>query len=91
MRATGGCCYGDPRAEIRGDFTKQGLVDDLEPVGLATSMKRGPANENIHVAVVDSISGFGDKTDGTVIDCIKFVEYSVGGYFIDDITKVEDC
>ena len=32
-------------------------------MGLATNMKRGPANESIQVAVVDSISGFGDKTD----------------------------
>ena len=65
VRATGGCCYGDQRAEIRGDFTYQGLVDDLEPVGLATSMKRGPANESVQVAVVGSIWGFGDKMDGT--------------------------
>ena len=50
------------------------LVDDLEPVGLAMSMKRGPANESVQVAVVGSISGFGDKTDGTVIDCIQFIE-----------------
>ena len=40
--------------------------------------------------MVGSVWGFGDKTDGTVIDCIHFVEYSVAGYFIDDITKVED-
>ena len=46
----------------------------MEPVGLATSMKRGPANEIIQVAVVGSIWGFGDKTDGTVIDCIQFAE-----------------
>ena len=46
----------------------------MEPVGLATSMKRGPANESIQVAVVGSIWGFGDKMDGTVIDCIQFVE-----------------
>jgi hypothetical protein len=32
-------------------------------VGLATSMKRGPANESVQVAVVGSIC---DKTDGTV-------------------------
>ena len=31
-----------------------------------------------------------DKTDGTVIDCIQFLEQSVGGYFIDDIAEVED-
>ena len=46
----------------------QRLIDDLEPVGLATSMKRGPANESIQVAVVGSTWGFGDKTDGTVIE-----------------------
>ena len=41
---------------------------------MATNMKRGTVNENIEVAVVGSIWGFGDKTDGTVIDCIQFVE-----------------
>ena len=60
-RANGGCCYGDQRV-------------DLEPVGLATSIKRGPANESVQVAVVGSIWGFGDKMDGTVIDCIQFIE-----------------
>ena len=40
--------------------------------------------------MVGSVWGFGDKTDGTVIDCIQFVEQSFGGYFIDDITEVED-
>ena len=40
--------------------------------------------------MVGSIWGFGDKTDGTVIDCIQFAEQSVGGYFIDDIAEVED-
>ena len=40
--------------------------------------------------MVGSVWGFGDKTDGTVIDCIQFVEQSVGSYFIDDITEVED-
>ena len=50
------------------------LIDDVEPVGLATSMKRGPANESIQVAVVGSIWGFGDKTDGTGKDCIQFIE-----------------
>ena len=44
------------------------------PVGLATNVKRGPANESIQVAVVGSIWGFGDKMDGTVIDCIQFAE-----------------
>ena len=73
-RATGGCCYGDQRAEIRWAFTYQGLVDDLEQVGLAMSMKRGPGNESVQVALVCSIWGFGDKTDGTVIDCIQFIE-----------------
>jgi hypothetical protein len=37
-------------------------------------MKWGPANEIIQVAVVGSIWGFGDKTDGTVIDGIQFAE-----------------
>ena len=50
------------------------LVDDLELVDLATSMKRWPANDSVQVAVVGNIWGFGDKTDGTVIDCIQFVE-----------------
>jgi hypothetical protein len=50
------------------------LVDDLEPVGLATSMKRGPGNESVQVAVVGSIWGFGDNTDDTVIDYIQFAE-----------------
>ena len=58
----------------------------MEPVGLATSMKRGPANESVQVAMVGSMWGFGDKTDGTVIDCIQFV----GGYFVNDIAEVED-
>ena len=40
--------------------------------------------------MVGSVWGFGDKEDGTVIDCIQFVEQSIGGYFIDDITEVED-
>jgi hypothetical protein len=50
------------------------VTDDLKPVGLATNMKRGPADESIQVAVVGSIWGFSDKTDGTVIDCIQFAE-----------------
>ena len=37
-----------------------------------------------------SVWGFGDKTDATMIYCIQFVEESVGGYFIEDITEVED-
>ena len=57
---------------------------------MATSMKRGPANDSIQVAVVGSIWGFGDKMDGTVKDCIQFVELSVRGYFVNDIAKVED-
>ena len=73
-------------ADIRWGFTQKTLVDDLEPVSLATSIKRGPANESVQVAVVGSILGFGDKTDGTVIDYIQFAEYSVGGYFVNDIT-----
>ena len=67
-----GCCYGDQGAEIRQGFTKQRLID--EPVGLATNMKRGPANESIQIAVVGSIWGFGDKTYGTVIDYIQFAK-----------------
>ena len=54
------------------------------------SMKRGSANESAQVAVVGSIWGFGDKTDGTVIDCTQFVEQSVGGYFVNDIAEVND-
>ena len=38
VHATGGCCYGDQWAEIRRGFTWQRLIDDLEPVGLATNM-----------------------------------------------------
>ena len=53
-------------------------------------MKRGPANNSIQVTVVGSIWGFGDKTDGTVIECIQSAEQSVGGYFVNDIAKVED-
>ena len=34
--------------------------------------------------------GFGDKTDGTVIDYIQFGEQSVGGYFVNDIAEVKD-
>ena len=49
-------------------------LDDLEPVGLATNMYQGPANESIQGTVVGSIWGFGDKTDGTVIYCIQFAE-----------------
>ena len=36
-------------------------------------MKQGPANESIQVTVVSSIWGFGDKTDGTVIDCTNLL------------------
>ena len=53
-------------------------------------MQRGPAKESIQFAVVGSIWGFGDKTDGTVIDCIQFIEQGIGGYFVNDITEVED-
>ena len=42
-------------SELRRGFTLQRLIDDLEPVGLATNMKLGPANESIQVAVVGSI------------------------------------
>jgi hypothetical protein len=41
---------------------------------LATSMKRGPANKSVQVGMVGSVWGFGDKTDGTVIDCMQFIE-----------------
>ena len=41
-------------------------------------------------AVVGSIWGFGDKMDGIVIDCIQFVEESVGSHFVNDIAKIED-
>ena len=57
---------------------------------MATNMKRGPANESIQVVVVGSIWGFGDKTDGTVIDYIQFAEWSVGGYFLNYIAEVKD-
>ena len=53
------------------------------------NMKRGPTNKSRPVAVVGSIQGFGDKTDGTVIDCIQFVEQS-GGYLVNDIAEVKD-
>ena len=36
-------------------------------------MRRGPANESVQVAVVGRIWGFGDRTDGTVIDYIQFI------------------
>ena len=52
-------------------------------------MKRGPANDSIQVAVVGSIWGFGDKTDGTVIDYIQFAEW-IGGYFVNYIAEVKD-
>ena len=45
---------------------------------------------SVQVAMVGSIWGFGDKSDGTVIDCVQFVEQSVGGYFVNDIAEVED-
>ena len=53
-------------------------------------MQRGPATQSIQVAVVGSIWGFGDKTDGTVIDCIQFAEQSVEAYFVNDIAEVKD-
>ena len=37
-------------------------------------MQCGPANERIQVEVGGSIWGFGDKTDGTLIDYIQFAE-----------------
>ena len=40
--------------------------------------------------MVGSVWGFGDKTDGTVIDYIQFAEWSVGGYFVNDIAEVKD-
>ena len=59
-------------------------------MGFATNMKRGPANESVQVEVVGSIWGFGDKTDGIVIDYIQFAELSVGDYFVNGIAKVKD-
>ena len=53
-------------------------------------MKRGPANESVQVAVGGSVWGFGDKTNGTVIDCIQFIDQGIGGYFVNDIAEVED-
>ena len=50
-------------------------------------MQQGPANKSIQVAVVGSVWGFGDKM---AIDAIQFAEQSVGGYFVNDITKVKD-
>jgi hypothetical protein len=41
-------------------------------VGLVTTMERWPVNESLQVAVVGNIWGFGDKMDGTVIDCVQF-------------------
>ena len=58
-----GCCYGDQRADLRRGFSQQRLVDDLEPVGLATNMQRGPADQSIQVAVVGGIRCFSNKTD----------------------------
>ena len=40
--------------------------------------------------MVGNVWGFGDKTDGTVIDCIQFSEQIVEGYFVNDITAVKD-
>jgi hypothetical protein len=40
--------------------------------------------------VVGSIWGFGDKTDGTVIDYIQFADESVEVYFVNDIAIVKD-
>jgi hypothetical protein len=40
--------------------------------------------------MVGGIWCFGDKTDGTVIDCIQFAEESVGGYFVNDIAEVKN-
>ena len=40
--------------------------------------------------MVGSKWGFGDKTDGTVIDYIQFSEQSVGGYFVNDIAEDKD-
>ena len=57
---------------------------------MATNMKRGPANENIQVAVVGSIWGFGDKMDGTVITQQIGCSLSVGGYFVNDFAEVKD-
>ena len=40
--------------------------------------------------MLGSIWGFGDKMDGTVIDYILFDDYSVGGYFVNDIKVNQD-
>ena len=53
-------------------------------------MKRGPANESVQGAMVGSIWGFGEKTDGTLTDCIQFIEQGIGGYFVNDIAEVKD-
>jgi hypothetical protein len=45
---------------------------------------------SIQVAVLESIWGFGDQSDGTVIDYIQVAEESDGGYFVNDIAEVED-
>jgi hypothetical protein len=42
-------------------------------------MKRGPTNESVQVAMVGSVWGFGDKTDGTVIDLASSLLSSFGG------------
>ena len=42
--------------------------------GFGDEYEAKPANDSIQVAVVGSIWGFGDETDGTVIDCIQFAE-----------------
>ena len=41
--------------------------------------------------MVGSIWGFGDKTDGTVIDYIQFAELNVGGYFVDEHSESQFC
>ena len=53
-------------------------------------MQSGPTNESVQVAVVGSVWGFGDKTDGTVIDYIKFTEQGVGSYYVNYIAEVKD-
>ena len=45
----------------------------LQPAGRRMS-RNHPTNESVQVAIVGSVWGFGDKLDGTVIDCIQFVE-----------------
>ena len=66
--------FGSRELEGKAAKVELGLGVTREIYLLATNMKRGPANESIQVAVVGGKWGFGDKTDGTVTDCIQFAE-----------------